>query len=68
MISIIFINKYCIQGKTEGKRKRGWAEDEMVGWRHSLNGHEFEQCLGDSKGQESLVCCHPWGWKESEMS
>ena len=33
----------------------------MVGWHHQLHGHEFEQTPGDSKGQESLVCCSPWG-------
>ena len=33
------------------------TEDEMVGWHHQLNGHEFEQTLGDSEGQGSLVCC-----------
>ena len=39
-----------------------WAtEDEMVGWHHRFNGHEFEKTLGDSKGQGSLVCCSPWG-------
>ena len=36
----------------------------MVGWHHQLNGHEFEQTQGDSEGQESLVCCSPWGCKE----
>ena len=36
----------------------------MVGWHHRLNGHEFEQTLGDSKGQGSLACCSPWGHKE----
>ena len=33
----------------------------MVGWHHQLNGHEFEQTLGDGEGQGSLVCCSPWG-------
>ena len=37
------------------------AEDEMVGWHHQLNGHEFEQTLGDSEGQRSLACCSSWG-------
>ena len=37
------------------------TEDEMVGWHHRLNGHEFEQTLGDSGGQGSLTCCSPWG-------
>ena len=36
------------------------TEDEMVGWHHQLNGHEFEQTLGDGEGQGSLVCCSPW--------
>ena len=38
-------------GKIEGKRRREAIEDEMVGWHHQLNGHEFEQTLGDSEGQ-----------------
>ena len=44
------------------------TEDEMVGWHHRLNGHEFEQTLGDSEGQVSLVCYSPWGCKESDMT
>ena len=40
----------------------------MVGWHHQLNGPEFEQALRDSEGQGSLVCCSPWGCKESEMT
>ena len=44
------------------------TEEEMVGWHHRLNGHEFEQALGDSEGQGSLVCCSPWGHKESDMT
>ena len=48
-------------GKTEGMRRRWGAEDEMIGWHHWLNGHEFEQALGDSEGQWSLACCSPWG-------
>ena len=40
------------------------TEDEMVGWHHQLNGHEFEQTLGDSEGQGSLACSSPWGHKE----
>ena len=37
------------------------TEDEMVGWHHQLNGHEFQQTPGDSEGQGSLACCSPWG-------
>ena len=40
------------------------TEDEMVGWHHRLDGHEFGQTLGDSEGQRSLACCRPWGHKE----
>ena len=42
------------------------AEDEMVGWDHQLSGHEFEQALGGGERQGSLVCCSPWGCKESD--
>ena len=42
--------------------------DERVGWHHRLNGHESVQTLGDSEGQGSLVCCSPWGRKESDMT
>ena len=44
------------------------TEDEMVGWHHRLNGHEFEQTPGDGKGQGGLVCCSPWGHEESDMT
>ena len=44
------------------------TEDEMVGWRHRLNGHEFEQILGDGEGQECLACCSPWGRKELDTT
>ena len=44
------------------------TEDEMVGWHHQLNGDEFEQALGVGDGRESLVCCSPWGYKESDMT
>ena len=44
------------------------TEDEMVGWHHRLNGHEFKQDLGDGEGQGSLACCSPWGCKESDMA
>ena len=53
--------------KIKGQRRRG-EEDEMVGWHHQLNGHEFEQALRDGEGQESLVCCSPWGPKELDTN
>ena len=42
--------------------------DEMVGWHHRLNVHEFEQTLGDCEGPRSLACCSPWGHKELDMT
>ena len=54
-------------GKNWGQEKKGMTEDEMVGWYHQLNGHEFEQTLGDSEGQGSLPCYSLWGGKESDM-
>ena len=44
------------------------TEDEMVGWHHWLNGHEFEQAPGVGDGQGGLECCIPWGCKESDMT
>ena len=49
------LEKTLMLGKIEGRR-RGTTEDEMVGWHHRLNEHEFEQTLGDGEGQASLVC------------
>ena len=48
------------------RQEKGTTEDETVGWHHWLNGHEFEQAPGDGGGQGSLVCCSPWGRKESD--
>ena len=42
------------------------TEDDMAGWHHQLNGHEFEQAPGDGEGQGSLACCNPRGHKESD--
>ena len=55
-------------GKIEGGRRMGMTEDEIVGWHHEFNRHEFEQALGDGEGQESLACYHPWCSKESDMT
>ena len=44
------------------------TEDEMVGWHHQLNGHEFGQALGVGDGQGSLMCCSPWGCEESDIT
>ena len=44
----------------------GTTEDERVGWHHQLDGREFEQAVGDGEGQRSLMCCSPWGHKDSD--
>ena len=44
------------------------TEDEMVRWHHRVNGHEFEQTLGNGEGQGTLVCYSPWGRKELDMT
>ena len=44
------------------------TEDEMIGWHHRFNGHEFEETPGDSKRQGSFAGCSPWGHKELDMS
>ena len=49
-------------------QKKGATEDEMIGWHHHLNGHEFEQTPGDSEIQRSLACCNPWGHEELDMT
>ena len=53
------LEKTLMLGQIEGRRRTRVTEDEMAGWHHRLNGHEFEQTLGDSEGQGSLVCCSP---------
>ena len=55
-------------GRDWGQKKKGTTEDEMAGWHHRLNGHEFEWTLGDGDGQGGLVCCNSWGCKESDMT
>ena len=63
-----FFGKYPDPGKDLGQEEKGTTEDEMVGWHHWLDGHEFEQAPGVGDGQGSLACCSPWGYKESDMS
>ena len=50
------------------RQEKGMTEDEMVGWHHWLDGHQFEWALNVGDGQESLACCSPWGCKESYMN
>ena len=49
-------------------QEKGTTEDQLIGWHHQLNGHEFRQTPEDSEGQVSLACCSPWGCKESDMT
>ena len=53
--------KYPDAEKDWRQEEKGMTEDEMVGWHHWLNGHEFEQVPGVGDGQGSLLCCSPWG-------
>ena len=68
------IAKNCLIGKgpDAGKywrwEEKGMTEDEIVGWHHWLNEHEFEHTPGDTKGQGSVVCCSPWGHKGSDRT
>ena len=62
------MRKYPDAVKDWRQEEKEMTEDEMAGWHHWLNGHEFEQAPGDSEGQESLGCCSPWGHKESDMN
>ena len=54
--------------KDRRQREQGTTEDEMVGWHHQLDGHEFEQALGVGDGQRSLAVYSPWGCKESDTT
>ena len=60
-----FTGKDPDAGKDWGQKEKGATEDEIVGWYHYVNGHEFKQTLGDGEGQGSLACCSPWGCKDT---
>ena len=62
------IGKEPDAGKDWRQEEKGLIEDEMVGWHHQFNGHEFVQGPRDSEGQGSLACCSPQGHKESDMT
>ena len=55
-------------GKGWGWEEKRRTEDEMAGWHHQLDGHEFEWTPGVSDGQGGLICCNPWGHKESDTT
>ena len=52
-----------IKGEEKGQQRIRWLDGNM-----DSNGHKFEQTLGDSEGQGGLVCCSPWGHKQTQMS
>ena len=62
------LKKTLMAGKDWRRKEKETTEDEMVGWHHWLNGHEFEQAPGAGDGQGSLVCCSPWGCQESDST
>ena len=55
-------------GRDWGQEKKGTTEDEMAGWHHRLDGHEFEWTPGVGDGQGGLACCDSWGCKESDTT
>ena len=55
-------------GKYGGQEEKGTTEDEMAGWHHRLDAHEFEWTLGVGDGQGGLACCDSWGHKESDTT
>ena len=62
------IRKDSDTGKHWKQEEKGMSNDEMVGWHQRPNGYEFEQALGESEGQGSLVYCSPWACKELDMT
>ena len=62
------IGKDSDAGRDWGQEEKATTEDEMAGWHHQLNGHEFEWTPGDGDGQGGLVCCDSWGHKETRLS
>ena len=62
------IGKYPNAGKNWRREEKGTTEDEMVGWHHQLDGHEFEETPRVGDGQGGLACCSPWGHKESDTT
>ena len=62
------IGKDSDAGRDSGQEEKGTAENEMAGWHHQLDGHEFEWTPGVGDGQGGLACCNSWGCKESYMT
>ena len=62
------IGKDTDAGRDWGQEEKGTTEDEMAGWHHRLDGHEFEWTPGVGDGQGGLACCDSWGHKESDTT
>ena len=62
------IGKVPDAGKDWRQKEKRASKDEMAGWHHQWNGHELGQTLGNDEEQGGLVCCSPWGCKESDMT
>ena len=62
------LEKTLMLGGIGGQEEKGTTEDEMAGWHHQLDGHEFESSPGVGDGQGSLMCCSPWGCGESDRA
>ena len=62
------LEKTLILGKIERQEEKEMTENDMVGWHHWIDGHEFEQAPGVGDGQGSLACCSPWGQEESDRT
>ena len=62
------IGKNFDAGRDWGQEEKGTTEDEIAGWHHLLNGHEFEWTPGVGDGQGGLACCDSWGRKESDTT
>ena len=67
-VKSLLIGKDPDAGKDWGQEEKGMTEDEVAGWHHQLDGHEFEQALVVGDRQGSLVCCSPWGYKDLDTT
>ena len=67
-VNSLLIKKVSDAVKNWRQKEKRASDDEMAGWHHQRNGHELEQTPGEGKGQGGLVCCGPWGWKESDVT
>ena len=67
-VKIWLVGKDPDSGRDWGQEEKGTTEDEMAGWHHRLDGHEFKWTLGAVDGQGGLVCCDSWGHKESDTT